>query len=586
MGMPVTDMTLVSVTLPAPDSAVVGRAATTSAATLAAASAPAAPLASMPPPSAVASPPVTPPPSTPSRETLPGVPSGPGSGDGGRKRKGPLIAVGVLAVVALVGGGVVLFAGGGDDPQPPDDSVVVPAAAIASLADAELGTVRIVAEGEFVLPDVAIDVDVAGEGSAFIIDSTGLAVTNNHVVAGAATLEVFVPGDAEPKNARVLGRSECDDLALIDVAGDGYSFFEWSAAEVAPGDAVHSGGYAAGDTAFVLNDGTVTSIAALATTWSATDEVINHDADTQPGQSGGPLLDDDGLVVGVSYAANVTNDDRFAVAATSAEGIVALLESGDVDSVGVNGLAVPESDTNAAGVWVASVETATAAERAGLRPGDVISELNGVDVAADGTMEPYCDVLRTEGADAVLPMTVVRDGELLFGELNGTPLPDAGVPPDDTSVDTEFQTITDETGALTVEVPVDWVTIPVPGSEQIGPAVAASADGTDFTAGFTTAGMFYIATRNEVPDIDALFPVFTREGCTAEDIGDYDDGVFVGRFQTFSQCAGTDTFYTVIIAKPAEGDYTTIVEVQVVTPEDEVALEQIERTFNADSDLF
>ena len=586
MGMPVTDMTLVSVTLPAPDSAVVGRAATTSAATLAAASAPAAPLASMPPPSAVGVPPVTPPPSTSSRETLPGVPSGGGSEGGGRKRRGPLIAVGALVVVALVGGGILLFAGGGGDAQPPDDSVVASASAIASLADAELGTVRIVAEGEFLLPDVAVDVDVAGEGSAFMIDSTGLAVTNNHVVAGAATLEVFVPGDTEPKNARVVGRSECDDLALIDVAGDGYSFFEWSAAEVAPGDVVHSGGYAAGDTAFVLNDGTVTSIAALATTWSATDEVINHDADTQPGQSGGPLLDDDGLVVGVNYAANVTNDDRFAVAATSAEDIVASLESGDVDSVGVNGLAVPESDTNAAGVWVASVETATAAERAGLRPGDVISELNGVDVAADGTMEPYCDVLRTEGTDAVLPMTVVRDGEMLFGELNGTPLPDAGVPPDDTSVDTEFQTITDETGALTVEVPVDWVVIPVPGSEQIGPAVAASADGTDFTAGFTTAGMFYIATRNEVPDIDALFPVFTREGCTAEEVGDYDDGVFVGRFQTFSQCAGTDTFYTVIIAKPAEGDYTTIVEVQVVTPEDEVALEQIERTFNADSDLF
>ena len=350
MGVPVTDMTLVSVTLPAPDPTVSGRAATTSAATLAAASAPARLREHAAADPQSASPPVTPPPSTPSRETLPGVPAGAGSEGGGRKRKGPLIAVGASGRRGARGrrDRRSSRAAAATTRSPRLDSVVASASAIASLADAELGTVRIVAEGEFVLPDVAVDVDVAGEGSAFIIDSTGLAVTNNHVVAGAATLEVFVPGDTEPKNARVVGRSECDDLALIDIAGDGYSFFEWSAAEVAPGDAVHSGGYAAGDTAFVLNDGTVTSIAALATTWSATDEVINHDADTQPGQSGGPLLDDDGLVVGVNYAANVTNDDRFAVAATSAEGIVASLESGDVDSVGVNGLAVPESDTNAA----------------------------------------------------------------------------------------------------------------------------------------------------------------------------------------------------------------------------------------------
>jgi hypothetical protein len=56
----------------------------------------------------------------------------------------------------------------------------------------------------------------------------------------------------------------------------------------------------------------------------------------------------------VNYAANASNDDRFAVAATSAEGITDQLQSGDVDSVGINGLAVPESDQSPAGVWVAS----------------------------------------------------------------------------------------------------------------------------------------------------------------------------------------------------------------------------------------
>jgi serine protease Do len=581
LGVPVTDMTLVSVTLPAPDPTMTGRAATTSASTLAAAQG----VASMPPPTAATV--VTPPPTTPSRETLPGVPAGtPASPKG--KSKGPLIAIGAVVVAALVAGGIVVASKGGGSDEPPSTTIGGEAEgrfAITSLADAEQGSVRIVSEGDFVLPDVGKQLDLAGEGSAFIIDPSGIAVTNNHIVAGAATLQVFVGGDTEPKNARVVGRSECDDLAVIDISGDGYPFFEWSPTGAAEGDTVHAAGYAAGDTAFALTDGTVTSVDALATTWSAADDVINHDAETQPGESGGPLLDDIGQVVGVNYAASASSDDRFAVASSSAEGIADDLQSGDVDSIGVNGLAVPASDENPQGVWVASVETATPAERANLAPGDVITQLDGTDVATDGTMQEYCDIIRTDGADAVIPMTVVRAGQTLTGELNGTPLPAPGEEGGGTETG-EFQTITDETGALTVDVPADWVVIPVPGSQDLGPAVAASADGTDFTANFATPGMLYVATKNEVADIDALFPVFVREGCTAEAIADYDDGVFKGRFQTFSQCAGTDSFYTVIIAKPPEENYTAIVEVQVPTAEDQPALEQIEKSFNANADLF
>ncbi len=581
LGMPVADMTLVSVTLPAPDPSMTGRAATTSAGTIAAAQG----FASMPPPAAQAAV-VTPPPRTPSRETLPGVPSG-GAGSGKGKGKGPMIAIGGLVAAALVAGGVVIATKGGGDSSPPPTEEIPAAAAISSLADAPLATVRIVAEGDFVLPDVGKEIDIAGEGTGFIIDPSGLAVTNNHVVAGAATLQVFVSGDDQPKNARVVGRSECDDLAVIDIAGDGYSFFEWSPNQVAAGDSVHSAGFAAGDTSFALTDGTVTDVAALATTWSATDDVINHDAETQPGESGGPLLDDDGRVVGVNYAANASNDDRFAVAATSAEGITDDLQSGDVDSIGINGLAVPESDQSPLGVWVASVETATPAERANLIPGDVITQLDGVDVATDGTMQDYCDVLRSDGADAVIPISVVRAGETLSGEINGEPLPVGEAPgPPDTAASGDFQTITDDTGALTVDVPIDWSVIPVPGASDIGPAVAASADGSDFTTGFTTAGMFYVATKSPVPDLDALFPTFVREGCTPDPIDDYDDGVFTGRSQTFGLCAGTDSFYTVIIAKPPEQDYTVIVEVQVPTAEDQPALDQIVQTFNANPDLF
>ena len=143
-------------------------------------------------------------------------------------------------------------------------------------------------EGDFVLPDVGKQLDQAGEGTGFIIDGSGLAVTNNHVVAGAATLQVFVNGDDKPRNARVVGRSECDDLAVIDIAGEGYPFFVWSTAAVAPGDPVHAAGFAAGDTSFALTDGTVSSVSSLATTWSATDDVIKHDAETAARRVGRP----------------------------------------------------------------------------------------------------------------------------------------------------------------------------------------------------------------------------------------------------------------------------------------------------------
>ena len=61
---------------------------------------------------------------------------------------------------------------------------------------------------------------VLGAGSGFIIDPSGVAITNNHVVTGAATLEVHVPGEERPRNARALGASACSDLAVIDIDGD------------------------------------------------------------------------------------------------------------------------------------------------------------------------------------------------------------------------------------------------------------------------------------------------------------------------------------------------------------------------------
>ena len=91
------------------------------------------------------------------------------------------------------------------------------AAGISSYKDVQPAVIQIEARGTFRDPEVGY-ANGSGRGSGFIISPDGLAVTNNHVVTGAATLEIFIGGDTTHSyNATVLGVSECNDLALIKI---------------------------------------------------------------------------------------------------------------------------------------------------------------------------------------------------------------------------------------------------------------------------------------------------------------------------------------------------------------------------------
>jgi serine protease Do len=107
----------------------------------------------------------------------------------------------------------------------------------------------------------------AGSGSGFIISADGLAVTNNHVVTGAATLEVFIGGDTtKGYNADVVGVSECNDLAVIDIDAPGdLPRFDWYDGEVKAGLDVYAAGFPLGDPEFTLTKGIVAKAKAVAT---------------------------------------------------------------------------------------------------------------------------------------------------------------------------------------------------------------------------------------------------------------------------------------------------------------------------------
>ena len=144
--------------------------------------------------------------------------------------------------------------------------------------------------------------NVLGRGSGVIIDDSGVAVTNNHVVTGAAILRVFVGGESQPRNARIVGVSECSDLAVIDIEGDGYPYLEWFDGQIYAGLDVFAAGFPLGDPEFTLTKGIVSKARTRGeTNWAS---VIEHDANINPGNSGGPLVTTDGKVIGINYASS------------------------------------------------------------------------------------------------------------------------------------------------------------------------------------------------------------------------------------------------------------------------------------------
>jgi S1-C subfamily serine protease len=284
--------------------------------------------------------------------------------------------------------------------------------------------VKIRAEGAFAYPR-GQRVSWIGQGSGFIIDSAGLAVTSNHVVAGAGTLEVFLEGDERPRTARVLGTSECLDLAVIDIAGEGFAALDMYEGEVAPAMEVVAAGFPL-DQELTLTRGTITKAAANGeTAWAAIEDVIEHDAAISPGSSGGPLLTPDGEVIGINYRTRTEDGQQhaYAIGGDAALPVLQDLRDGErVLAIGVNGEALNRDGIS--GIWVYSVESGSPADLARVRPGDIITSMEGIDLAQEGTLAKYCRVLQSHSPDDVLTMRVLRyaSGERFEGQLNGREL--------------------------------------------------------------------------------------------------------------------------------------------------------------------
>ena len=492
-------------------------------------------------------------------------------------------------------------------PQPEIEPEITDGGAVSTLEDVRQAVVQIEAQGTFVDPEVGLQVNSAGRGSGFIIDPSGIAVTNNHVVTGAALLKVWVGGESEPRNARVLGVSECSDLAVIDIEGDDHTYLEWFEGPIDVGLEIYSAGFPLGDPEFTLTKGIVSKAnTGGETDWASLSSVLEHDATINPGNSGGPLVDSFGKIVGINYAASPMFSQYFAISRDVASSIIDLLrQDQDVDSIGVNGVAVMSDAGSLSGVWVSSVASGSPADIAGLLPGDIVTTMEGLVLGMDGTMADYCDILRTHGPEATLAIEVLRyqNGQYLEGQLNGRPLEttfsfeselgsivggDSGATNGTYST---YEWVTDDFGSITVELPSDWADVDgspwVDDGEVIGAGISAAASLDDFFSYWDEPGIFFGASDDlaqlggYVQLLDILRPEFIQD-CDLDGRYEYEDVLYRGRYDLFTNCGGSEgPLFMVLTAVPVDDptEYLILFEVQIVDDADLEAVDRILESF-------
>jgi len=475
--------------------------------------------------------------------------------------------------------------------------------AVSSLQDVKSATIRVEAVGSFVHPQVGQVLNTAGAGSGFIIAPSGIAVTNNHVVTGAALLRVWVGGEAQPRNAKILGVSECSDLAVIDIEGDGYPYLEWYEGDITAGLPIYAAGFPLGDPEYTLLQGIVSKERAGGeTNWASVDYVIEHTALTNPGNSGGPVVTEGGKAVAVHYAGDPDTEQHFAITRDEALPVIEQLQTGqDVNSIGVNGEAVNTGE-GLSGIWVASVKSGSPADDAGVKGGDIITQLEGLVLATDSTMADYCDILRTHNPGDTLNIQVLRFAtqEVLEGQLNGRELVQSfsfaqQIEGGETGTATTYSgytTVTDDSQALTMDVPTEWSDVNgIPWEfegQTVGAAIVAAGNLDDFYNTWSEPGVFFGASHVLAQSMneDGLLDVndFSAE-CEYEGRFEYQDPLYTGLYDQYRNCGGVGTVFINLAAVPESRAYVILVQVQIVSEADLEALDRILDTFNVVGEL-
>lgn len=383
---------------------------------------------------------VSPPPHAPAGArapmSVPGPPQGPS-----RRRTWPAIAAtavlsALVASVATVG---ILTGGTEDAPASTPTAAVAPQSPTSPAPD--LGPTPSI-EGSTTWQDVVdrvadsvVAITVEGrfsgsQGSGVIFDTAGLVLTNHHVVQpGANGVIHVVLDDGRVLDAQIVGVDETTDLGVLRLTDPPDDLV---AAELGDSDSLRVGQpvMAVGNPlglAGTVTTGIVSALDRPTVTRGATEAVVTNsiqvDAAVNPGNSGGPLFDAAGRVIGINTSIATLSGSSasgsiglgFAIPVNLAKQVAEqLLETGRVSHAFL-GVTLADGTASVDGVVrqgavVGQVVPGSPAEAAQLQPGDVITGIDGKPVASSEALTGYVRA-RTVGQEATL--TVVRDGQAI-----------------------------------------------------------------------------------------------------------------------------------------------------------------------------
>ena len=262
--------------------------------------------------------------------------------------------------------------------------------------------------------------EAAASGSGFILTSDGYIVTNAHVVEDANEIKVTTY-DNKVYDAELVGVDESNDLAVLKIEAEELTPVVLGDSDIMNvGDSVVAIGNPLGELTFSLTSGTVSALNRKITINNSAMNLIQTDCAINSGNSGGALFNSHGEVIGITNAkycgdsSSATVDNiGFAIPINSVRDVItSIIENGYIEKpyvgISVYTLTNDYKKDGLEGAYVYSVEEGSPADEAGLKPDDVITEVDGSKISG---YDDLCQMISQCKEGDKLKLTVVRGGE-------------------------------------------------------------------------------------------------------------------------------------------------------------------------------